>query len=161
MKSAGVCLTSVHVHEVLSVCFDVRKHWEDESGKKGDRFTVENMVGTGPGTDHEMLIKRATVVYDTLFWKPKGQTEVWKPKGQTEVERIVYAHRYHALRIVICQVTSDKQVWRPSAARAAAKPVHLQAPTTPTYQPAKRGLEEGGSKGKGKGKGKGKWVSMR
>ena len=88
MKSAGVCRTSVHVNGVLSVCCGVRKHWEDESGKKGDRFTVENMVGTGPGTDHEMLIKRATVVYDTLFWKSKGQTEV---------ERIVQAHRYHRI----------------------------------------------------------------
>ena len=66
----------MHVSDALIVCFAVRKHWEDESGKKGDRFTVESMIGTGPGTDHDLLLKRATVLYDTLFWKTKGRTEV-------------------------------------------------------------------------------------
>ena len=69
-------MTSVLVVDVLINCLDVRKHWEDDSGKKGDRFTVESMIGTGPGTDHDMLLKRATVVYDTLFWKSKGWSEV-------------------------------------------------------------------------------------
>ena len=61
-----------HVSDVLCMCVAARKHWEDESGKKGDRFTVEDVVGK----DHEMLLKRATVLYDTLFWKAKGQSEV-------------------------------------------------------------------------------------
>ena len=62
----------VHVSVALPICVASRKHWEDESGKKGDRFTVEDMVGK----DHEMLFKRATVICDTLFWKAKGQAEV-------------------------------------------------------------------------------------
>ena len=79
------CVTDcVHDSDVLSMCCDARKHWEDDSGKKGDRFTVEDMVGK----DHEMLFKRATVMYDTLFWKVKGQAEV----GCT-----VQPHRYHRI----------------------------------------------------------------
>lgn len=62
----------VHVGDALRMCVASRKHWEDESGKKGDRFTVEDAVGK----DQEMLLKRATVLYDTLFWKAKEQSEV-------------------------------------------------------------------------------------
>ena len=76
MKSAGVCMTSVPATAVPIACLDVRKHWQAESGKKGDRFTVENVIGTGPGTDHDMLLKRATILYDTLFGKSKGRPEV-------------------------------------------------------------------------------------
>ena len=48
-----------------------RKYWEEESGKKGDRFSVEDMVGTHAGSDHEMLVKRSIVMYDTLFGNSK------------------------------------------------------------------------------------------
>ena len=43
-----------------------RKFWEEESGKKGDRFDLEAVVGAR-GSDHDMLLKRAVVIYDTLF----------------------------------------------------------------------------------------------
>ena len=63
---------------ILAVLFDevTRKYWEEESGKKGDRFDVESMVGTGHGSEHEMLLKRAQVLYDTLFWKTGAPREV-------------------------------------------------------------------------------------
>ena len=46
-----------------------RKHWEAESGKKGDAFVVQSMIGTGEGTDHLWLKEQALVLYDTLFNK--------------------------------------------------------------------------------------------
>ncbi len=54
----------------------VRKYWEEESGKKGDKFDVEGMVGTHWGTEHEMLLKRAHVLYDMLFANGKGVSAV-------------------------------------------------------------------------------------
>jgi len=44
-----------------------RKHWEEESGKRGDKFDVSVVVGTGFHSDHQMLFKRATTLYNTLF----------------------------------------------------------------------------------------------
>jgi hypothetical protein len=49
-----------------------RKYWEEESGKKGDRFDVEKMIGAGPGTEHAMLLKRAEVLFGTLFWRAQA-----------------------------------------------------------------------------------------
>ena len=43
----------------------VRKHWADESDKKGDRFVVEQAVGA----EHDAMLKRATALYNTLFAK--------------------------------------------------------------------------------------------
>ena len=48
-----------------------RKHWEEESGKKGDRFDIEVVVGQR-GAEHDMLMKRAVVLYTTLFGSGKG-----------------------------------------------------------------------------------------
>ena len=48
-----------------------RKFWEEESGKKGDRFCVERVVGTR-GSEHDMLLNRANVLYDTLFESGKA-----------------------------------------------------------------------------------------
>ena len=37
------------------LCDCVRgQYWEEESGKKGDRFRVESMIGTGAAMEHEM-----------------------------------------------------------------------------------------------------------
>ena len=79
----------VHVSVALRICVASRKHWEDESGKKGDRFTVEDVVGK----DQDMLLKRATVLYDTLFWKAKGQSEV---------EYVVYSHCDLCIVYLVC-----------------------------------------------------------
>ena len=49
----------------------IRKHWEEESGKKGDRFDLEAAVGAR-GSDHDMLLKRAENLYESLFSNEKG-----------------------------------------------------------------------------------------
>ncbi len=70
-KLAGECSSwAIHKLGVLGACV-CRKYWEEESGKKGDRLDVESMIGTGAGTEHEMLLKRAKVLYGTLFGATK------------------------------------------------------------------------------------------
>ena len=63
---------------ILAVSFDevTRKYWEEESGKKGNKFEVESMVSAGPGSEHEILLKKAQALYDTLFWKTGAPCEV-------------------------------------------------------------------------------------
>ena len=46
-----------------------RKYWESESGKRGDSFTVEAMIGTGAGTEYEVLIQDAKDLWDAFFSK--------------------------------------------------------------------------------------------
>ena len=62
----------------LSIC---RKNWESESGKKGDLFDVESMVGTGAGTDYEVLLTDAKKsLWDTFFAPkvpPRISTSAW------------------------------------------------------------------------------------
>ena len=69
MKSAGK--QSQNTWRVVRSLFDARLFWEEESGKKGDRFNVNNMVGTGREAQHEMLLRRAQVLYSKLFGKPE------------------------------------------------------------------------------------------
>ena len=54
---------------VMLLC--CRKHWEEESGKKGDRFNVEDVMGNR-GADHDMLLKRASVITESVFGSGKG-----------------------------------------------------------------------------------------
>jgi len=58
---------------ILGVLFDEvsRLFWEEESGKKGDRFNVNTMVGTGHEAQHEMLLRRAEALYAKLFGRAK------------------------------------------------------------------------------------------
>ena len=58
---------------------DARLFWEEESGKKGDRFNVNNMVGTGHEAQHELLLRRAQVLYTKLFGKSEQNQERVKP----------------------------------------------------------------------------------
>lgn len=46
-----------------------RKYWESESGKRGDSFTVEAMIGMGAGTEYEVLIQDAKDLWDAFFSK--------------------------------------------------------------------------------------------
>ena len=46
-----------------------RKHWQEQSGKLGNRFDLEAAVGSR-GTDHHMLLDRAKDLYDA--GKQKG-----------------------------------------------------------------------------------------
>ena len=57
----------------LGVIFDevARKHWQEQSGKLGDRFNLEAIVGTR-GSDHTMLLERAKDLFDA--GKHKAQT---------------------------------------------------------------------------------------
>ena len=57
----------------LGVIFDevARKHWQEQSGKLGDRFDLEAIVGTR-GSDHTMLLERAKDLFDA--GKHKAQT---------------------------------------------------------------------------------------
>ena len=48
-----------------------RKQWEEESGKKGDRFNLGAVVGER-GSDYEMLVKRAETLYISIFGYGKG-----------------------------------------------------------------------------------------
>jgi hypothetical protein len=47
--------------------FDARKHWESESGKMGDHFDVESMIGSGAGSSYEMLVGEAKDLWDALL----------------------------------------------------------------------------------------------
>ena len=46
-----------------------RKYWESESGKRGDSFNVEAMIGMGAGTEYEVLIQDAKDLWDAFFSK--------------------------------------------------------------------------------------------
>ena len=77
MKSAGaaVCIVISHV-SVVCVCHLVRKYWEAEYGKKGDRFDVEAMVGAHGSAQHKMMLSRAVNLYESLFDNSKGVTQI-------------------------------------------------------------------------------------
>ena len=49
----------------LGVIYDeiTRKHWQEQSGKLGDRFDLEAVVGTR-GSEHAMLLERAKDQFD-------------------------------------------------------------------------------------------------
>ena len=49
----------------LGVIYDeiTRKHWQEQSGKLGDRFDLASVVGTR-SSDHAMLLERAKDMFD-------------------------------------------------------------------------------------------------
>ena len=78
----------------LGVIFDevARKHWQEQSGKLGDRFNLEAIVGTR-GSDHTMLLERAKDLFDAGKHKARMLAHLWvslcKPrlKGQANSEQ--------------------------------------------------------------------------
>ena len=73
MRCAGALLFSLPSHSTLALhqLPHRRRHWEEESGKRGDRFNVGEALGKR-GADHEMLHSRAASLYETLFGGGKG-----------------------------------------------------------------------------------------
>ena len=53
------------------VCVAVNIGKKSLANKKGDRFNIEDVIGTR-GADHDMLLERATVLYEMVFGSGKG-----------------------------------------------------------------------------------------
>lgn len=69
------CLHCYLASSVVCVCHCARKYWEAESGKKGDRFDVEAMIGASGSAHHEMMLSRAVNLYESLFDNNKWVTQ--------------------------------------------------------------------------------------
>ena len=83
-KLAGECSSwAIHKLGVLGACV-CRKYWEEESGKKGDRLDVESMIGTGAGTEHEMLLEACESVVRHIVWGHEGGSMLVASSGQFE-----------------------------------------------------------------------------
>ena len=61
----------------LGVIYDeiTRKHWQEQSGKLGDRFDLEAVVGTR-GSEHAMLLERAKDQFDAGKNKASSNSHV-------------------------------------------------------------------------------------
>ena len=71
-----------------------RKYWDEQSGKLGDKFDVESMVGVHAGAQHDMLLKRAEVLHNTLFGvahgyvaENSGRAKYGEPVSGRELQR--------------------------------------------------------------------------
>ena len=63
----------------ISMCLQMfappdRKYWQEQSGKLGNRFDIEAVVGSR-GAEHSMLLDRAKDLYDAGRNKPGAESE--------------------------------------------------------------------------------------
>ena len=94
------------------VCPPDRKYWQEQSGKLGNRFDIEAVVGSR-GAEHAMLLDRAKDLYDAGRGKPGAESDQASKRQAADGQGCVLCLS-SASHASVCLV----QAVKPSAGRA-------------------------------------------